>query len=410
VAEPKTQEAASELPLDRLDADRLAHFIELALDDRALLKLCQSLRISAPGYRLDRLAAADLAGLLADEYLAAREVRGEIEEAIQEALKSAALRSTWLTGAASREIVSLVSADPIISLARLAWRFFADEDPKVAENAARAVDAGLAILDAEAEAHAALQPAEGAPPEPAGAAPDEARHAEELEKKLARALRDREAARAQLQESRAEVAEHERRIAELKQEAASLRAEAARLGADNQRLAAAAGAEGRSAAAEARRLSAENRVLQDRIEEVRARFEEEKRRAAEAEKKLTQAAQAPAPQPEPAGEDAGPAEALEDAPGWAVPLFTREYYDSIERWDRRLQRAAFEKSLLLARDRRHPSLRAIALEGLPGFYRIRVATDVRLIYRIGEGGRIEILSLIDREDLDRYIRQAKGRQ
>ena len=64
---------------------------------------------------------------------------------------------------------------------------------------------------------------------------------------------------------------------------------------------------------------------------------------------------------------------------------------------------------LLARDWRHGSLRAIALEGLPGYYRIRIATDVRLIYRRGEGNTVEILSLIDREDLDRYVRQAKTR-
>jgi hypothetical protein len=39
-----------------------------------------------------------------------------------------------------------------------------------------------------------------------------------------------------------------------------------------------------------------------------------------------------------------------------------------------------------------------------------VATDVRLLYRRGERqNAIEILSLIDREDLDRYVRQAKTR-
>jgi hypothetical protein len=41
---------------------------------------------------------------------------------------------------------------------------------------------------------------------------------------------------------------------------------------------------------------------------------------------------------------------------------------------------------------------------------VRVATDVRLIYRRSERqNEVEILSLIDREDLDRYIRQAKTR-
>jgi glutamate racemase len=39
----------------------------------------------------------------------------------------------------------------------------------------------------------------------------------------------------------------------------------------------------------------------------------------------------------------------------------------------------------------------------------RVATDVRLIYRRKADDSVEILSLIDREDLDRYVRQAKTR-
>jgi hypothetical protein len=33
---------------------------------------------------------------------------------------------------------------------------------------------------------------------------------------------------------------------------------------------------------------------------------------------------------------------------------------------------------------------------------------VRLIYRPIDGNRLEILSLIDREDLQRYIRSVKG--
>jgi mRNA-degrading endonuclease RelE of RelBE toxin-antitoxin system len=92
------------------------------------------------------------------------------------------------------------------------------------------------------------------------------------------------------------------------------------------------------------------------------------------------------------------------------PVYTREFYDSLEGWDRRIQRAAFKQAHLLALDHRHPSLRALPLEGLPGYYRVRVATDVRLIYRRPERqNTVELLSLIDREDLDRYIRQAKTR-
>ncbi|HEY5998339.1 MAG TPA: type II toxin-antitoxin system RelE/ParE family toxin, partial [bacterium] len=95
---------------------------------------------------------------------------------------------------------------------------------------------------------------------------------------------------------------------------------------------------------------------------------------------------------------------------WLLPVYTREFYDSLEGWERRIQRAAFKQAHLLAQDHRHPSLRALPLEGLPGYYRVRVATDVRLIYRRGENqAAVEILSLIDREDLDRYVRQAKTR-
>jgi hypothetical protein len=94
---------------------------------------------------------------------------------------------------------------------------------------------------------------------------------------------------------------------------------------------------------------------------------------------------------------------------WSLPVFSDEFYESIRRWDRKIVRNAFEKIYRLAEDWRHPSLRAIPLEGLPGCYRIRVATDVRLIYRPLDQNRVEIMSLIDREDLQRYIRQAKTR-
>ncbi|HEX9052731.1 MAG TPA: hypothetical protein VF841_19550, partial [Anaeromyxobacter sp.] len=126
--------------------------------------------------------------------------------------------------------------------------------------------------------------------------------------------------------------------------------------------------------------------------------------AAESARARSEAGRPAAPAP------AGPDEP-EDAPAtWLMPVYTREFYDSLEGWDRRIQRAAFKQANLLAQDHRHPSLRALPLEGLPGYYRVRVATDVRLLYRRAEKqNTIEILSLIDREDLDRYVRQAKTR-
>jgi Txe/YoeB family toxin of Txe-Axe toxin-antitoxin module len=164
-----------------------------------------------------------------------------------------------------------------------------------------------------------------------------------------------------------------------------------------------AAGEGR-ALSEARRLGDENRSLSERL---RGAIEE--RDALRGQLVQAQRVQmAPAAPPVPAPQEEGLPSA-EEASTFLIPIFMREFYDSIQRWDRRMQRAAFDKVSLLARDWRHGSLRAIALEGLPGYYRIRIATDVRLIYRRGEGNTVEILSLIDREDLDRYIRQARTR-
>ena len=128
-------------------------------------------------------------------------------------------------------------------------------------------------------------------------------------------------------------------------------------------------------------------------------------RAASLSRRLAQAPAQPKAVPVPEEEDL-PTD--EEAATFLVPVLTREFYDSIERWDRRMQRAAFDKIHRLATDWRHGSLRALQLEGVPGYYRIRVATDVRLIYR-RDGNHLEILSLIDREDLDRYVRQARTR-
>lgn len=107
--------------------------------------------------------------------------------------------------------------------------------------------------------------------------------------------------------------------------------------------------------------------------------------------------------------ESAPERAPASVAAWSLPVFSGEFYESIRRWDRKVVRNAFEKIYRLAEDWRHPSLRAIPLEGLPDHYRVRIATDVRLIYRPLDGGRVEILSLIDREDLQRYIRQAKSR-
>jgi hypothetical protein len=205
----------------------------------------------------------------------------------------------------------------------------------------------------------------------------------ELEQGIAtarRELRTSEGSRRELEAERDRLSEER---AELRQQLKSgTAAEVARL---TEELAAA----GRREQA----LVEEVAELRDAEAEISARV-----RSLEADRSARRPDEAPA--------DTAPAEA---GPGWSVPIFTDEFYDSLRAWDRKIVRITFEKVYRLAEDWRHPSLRAIPLEGIPGYFRIRIASDVRLIYRPAEGGRLEILSLIDREDLQRYIRQAKTR-
>jgi mRNA-degrading endonuclease RelE of RelBE toxin-antitoxin system len=168
------------------------------------------------------------------------------------------------------------------------------------------------------------------------------------------------------------------------------------------------------AVSDAQRARAEARDLAGRVGSLESRVERLRERERELETEVERArAGRSEPHAEPRAERA-PAAVEEAEAGevetWLFPIYTREFYDSLEGWDRRIQRGAFKQANLLALDHRHPSLRALPLEGLPGYYRVRVATDVRLIYRRPERQNVvEILSLIDREDLDRYIRQAKTR-
>jgi mRNA-degrading endonuclease RelE of RelBE toxin-antitoxin system len=243
---------------------------------------------------------------------------------------------------------------------------------------------------------------------------------EELEKELARAEERAGSARKKAEEQREKLQEWLRearaRAAQAVDEAARAREAAEASGRARERAEAALlAAQATDAAAEAQRARASARELEGRATALEARLARQAEREAELEAALREA--------EARAERAGPGRAAapvaegsgdepEEAPAsWLMPVYTREFYDSLDGWDRRVQRAAFKQANLLAQDHRHPSLRALPLEGLPGYYRVRVATDVRLLYRRGERqNTIEILSLIDREDLDRYVRQAKTRQ
>src|SRR5712691_7466226 len=384
--------SSARLPLLDLSSGDLGAFFELCFPDKRLLALCHELKLHTPGYRLEALPPDQVARVLADEYLAAKDVRPHLDGAVREVLRDPVLESREVSAADLGQLLDLlVAGDPLQHLARIAWRALLAEGEPERRMALEAIDEGVRALDAPAQQK---KPPRKAPP------PGQ-KEAEEAVKRAERAEREREAMKQQLAQARGEISSREQRLAEQKTELTQVRSEVSRLSAEVARLSAAG--EGR-ALADARRYADEARALAEKLrgaEEARKASED---RVSQLERRLAQAPQAAVPQPP--GEADLPSE--EEAATFLVPVLTREFYDSIERWDRRMQRAAFDKIHRLANDWRHGSLRALALEGVPGYYRIRVATDVRLIYR-RDGNRLEVLSLIDREDLDRYIRQARTR-
>ena len=384
------------LPLLKLDARALGEFLELCFADKRLLGLCGELRLYSPGYRLEAMPPNQVARMLADEVREAKDAQALVDKAIREALRNPVLEGKPLEDEHYRDLLELFTGDPLQHLARIAWRALIDESEKLRDYALAAIDLGVETLDAPSRAQKPRKPQLPADVVELRKAVEEARAAAE------RTAKERDSMRDQLAQSRSDTVARERTLADVREELTQAKAELTRASAELSRLTAAG--EGR-ALSEARRLGDENRSLSEKL-----RAAVEKRDALEVELQQAQkrALQAPAA-PQPAAEEELALPSAEEAATFLIPIFTREFYDSIQRWDRRMQRAAFDKVSLLARDWRHGSLRALALEGLPGYYRIRIATDVRLIYRRGEGNTLEILSLIDREDLDRYIRQARTR-
>ena len=394
---PVDEPAPSTAPLALLDlaAGYLGVFFELCFADKRLVEICRELKITTPGYRLEALPPDQVARVLADEFRAAEEVRPALEKLVREALRWPLLEKEVVTIEGLDELVDLVyqsmRGDPLLQLARVAWRCLLDTGDKRLTMAQSALEDGVQLLDTPMR-------------QQGNKAPDPTKkEARAALKQAERAEKDREAMKAQLADSRMAIAERDLKLAEQNIELRQLRAEVARVSAELQRLNAAG--EGR-ALSEARRSADEARSLAEKLRVAQEELSKAEERADVAERKLSISQTAPAPR---AAEQEEELPSAEEASEFLVPVLTREFYDSIEKWDRRIKRATFEKIHLLAQNWRHGSLRALPLEQVPGFYRIRIATDVRLIYR-REGGQLEILSLIDREDLDRYIRQARTRQ
>lgn len=414
------------MALHGLSRDQLSVFLYLALLPEETAQLAKDWKLSQPGFRTGALGEVQRCDLIADEIRAVPE-RGEaVLGLLRKAFGPLPLAGWRIDGPGAEELGGLVQGDA--ALAMVLWRLLADPSPEV-----QAVVRPW--LDELARRHYGPAEEEGAgaggtPPEggraPAGegqeaqlrrlsAQLEAARREAAAEHERAEALRRkeeeaRERLQAQLKEARAREAAAAAEAARAREAAEGARREQARVEAA---LAEVRGgdlfAEAQRARAQARDLEGRNAALEGRLARAGEREEALERELAAARAAAPPAAPVPVPaasgaEGEPAGDDA------EAQARWLFPVYTREFYDSLEGWDRRIQRAAFKQAHLLATDHRHPSLRALPLEGLPGYYRVRVATDVRLLYRRGERqNAVEILSLIDREDLDRYVRQAKTR-
>jgi mRNA-degrading endonuclease RelE of RelBE toxin-antitoxin system len=432
--EPEAGEAldlARDAPLHELSRDALSAFLYVALLPDEALALVRQLGLSVPGFRPESLGDVERTDLLADEIRAHPPSRAPVLEVLRRGLKEPAFATSSLDPAAADELLEVAGSDHGLAIAL--WRLAADPSAEVRARGEEAL--GRLAEEWFGPVEPAGQPAEA----PEGGGPGagrtagvdggraqgaearatraearaanaeaDSRRAEarvEAERQRGEATRDK--LQTQLKEARADAARAVDEAARARSAAEVARAAQAR--AEAELLSARPG----DVAAEAARLRASLRDAEIRLHAAEARAS----RAEEREEVVKEAlAVARAPSEEAKVAQAipslpGAADEVEDAPAtWLLPVFTPEFYASLGGWDRRIQRAALKQAFLLSQDYRHPSLRALPLEGLPGYYRVRVATDVRLIYRRGDRqDAVEICSLIDREDLDRYVRQAKTR-
>jgi len=412
-------DASFDAPLQELDRDALSVFLFVSLTPEETTQLVKELDLSQPGFRRETLGEVQRCDLLADEVRAVPERRLPILTMLKKGWERPVLASLPLDPPAALDLLDACSGEGALPLAL--WRVLSDP-----------------CLETRAEARPFLQrlaaqcygsgPREGAYDKRAapGEEPLELAHREARE--LAQRLDDAERRCAQA-EARAESArkkgdEAREKLQSWLKEARAREAQAIEESARAKELADVAARErtrleseltaarSQEALVESLRLRSALKDLEARASAVEARLERERERAGNLEQELERVRNVGASHPAAGTSQSEDGETdPEEAPNsWLMPVYTREFYASLEGWDRRIQRAAFKQAVRLAQDHRHPSLRALPLEGLPGYYRVRVATDVRLLYRRADRqNTIEILSLIDREDLDRYIKQAKTR-
>jgi hypothetical protein len=393
--------------LTPLTEDQRTTFLVVALAPKVLRKLVGQLGTAPKGTRVDKLGEWELADTLVDYYQDDAEVAAAVDQSLRKELGPSPLAGAAAGSGAASALSDLVlkSHDP---LRDLAWALMAHGGAEAGEHVATVVQTIIAEFDAADERAKAEAAAEATASPATASTPDAA--ARELEREAARAQAARGRALKRLGGLRDQLVDLEERLAVARSDARAERAghdearrERDRALAEVETLKARLAG---GAAAEAARLAESLAHAERRIRGLESELED----AREAEATLAAQRRAATTERPAAMEPATSERGTASPASWSLPIYTDEFYDSIRRWDRKVVRTAFEKIHRLADDWRHPSLRAIPLEGLPGAYRIRIASDVRLIYRPLDGGRLEILSLIDREDLQRYIRTAKTRQ
>jgi hypothetical protein len=417
-------DARGDAPLEELSRDALSVFLYVALLPEETRGIVKTLGVTIPGFRTEGLNDVELCDAVADEVRARPAARAHVIDALRKAFRGMPLPDVPLDAPGADDLLAVGRSDHGLTFAL--WRVLADPDPEVrgravpllerlakdyygpapeGTRAARKDDPAERIADLEAELTEERKLVAQRTEELKRAKEEAAARAESARRK---GEEQREKLQAWLKEARAREAQAVDEAARARDAAAE--AQRARERAD----AALAAARATDAAAEAQRARSSARELEGKVTALEARLGRQEERERELEAALARARAEPERAAAPAAAAAATpdAEDAEEVPAtWLMPVYTREFYDSLEGWDRRIQRAAFKQAQLLAQDHRHPSLRALPLEGLPGYYRVRVATDVRLLYRrtSERQNTIEILSLIDREDLDRYVRQAKTR-
>lgn len=400
--------------LHELDRDALSVFLYVSFVGEELAELIKGMGLHFPGYRLESLPDEARADALADELRAHPQLAAHVTRLLAELYEFPALEGVPLSPDVAGELGALAVEED--AMVRLLWRLLADPSPDI-----RA--AARAPLQALVQAY--YGPPPGTPEGEVGevvkaikgmmadkrAPQSDARllkRAERAEAEAERTKKKNDELKAQLKEVRAELAAFQREAGAQRKTAERLSAqvEKSRGQAEKKTRVSELRAELERARRQVEGLSAHAAALEEREQQL---AEAPERLQAELRGLRRELEQARAQAPAEAGPEAEPGEPAEPPASWVLPRYTREFYDSLDGWDPRIQRAAFKQAALLAENHRHPSLRAIPLEGLPDYFRVRVATDVRLIYRRRGERELEILSLIDREDLDRYVRQAKTR-